>query len=154
RDGRETVFRLFAAPPEQHGTEADRKALDADAGPPGHEEMAELVNQDEDPDDDDEGEDSRHDVSAPRPASIARWTNRRVSASTATHASIEARSPVLEAFSASSISSAIALKPMRRSRNAATATSLAALRTTGAELFESSAARASRRHGNLSKSGS
>jgi hypothetical protein len=40
-------------------------AVDADSGPPGHEEMAELVDQDENADDDDEGEDGGHEERAP-----------------------------------------------------------------------------------------
>src|SRR5262249_52919141 len=154
RNRRQAVLGLLAPPARQYRTKADREALDADTGPAGHQEVAELVDEDQDADDDNEREDGGHGERAPRPASRAACTTRRVSASTATHASIEPRSPAREASSASSMSSAIALKPMRRSRKAATATSLAALSTTGAELVDSSAVRASLRHGNLSTSGS
>jgi len=54
RDGAEAVFRLFPAPAQQHGTEPDGEAFHAHPGRPGHREVPELMEQDEDPDDDDE----------------------------------------------------------------------------------------------------
>src|SRR4029450_9734633 len=93
RNGRQAVLGLLATPAQEHRAEADREALDADAGPPGHEEVTELVDQDQDANDDDEGKDSTHAAGPPRWKSICCWTARRVSASIPTHASMEPISP-------------------------------------------------------------
>src|SRR6267142_661601 len=154
RNCRQTVLGLLAAPAQEHWAEADGEPLDSDAGPAGHEEVTELVDEDQDADDDDEGQDSVHAAVPPRRESIRCWTTRRVSASTSTHASIEPSSPAGALSSACSMSSAMSVNPIRQSRNAATATSFAAFRTTDALPPLSSAARASLRHGNLSGSGS
>src|SRR4029434_1140461 len=103
--------------------------LDARARQPGEEEVTELVDEDEDADDDDERKDGGHAAGPPRRESIRCWTARRVSASRPTHASMEPSSPAGARSSACSMSSAISVNPMRRSRNAGTATSFAALTT-------------------------
>src|SRR5438128_2343368 len=60
RNRREAVLGLPAAPAEQDGPEADREALDPHPHPAGDEEVAELVDQDEEADDDDERHDRDH----------------------------------------------------------------------------------------------
>src|SRR5207244_10015643 len=130
-----------------------REALDTDARQPGHDEVSPLVDQDQDADDDDERDDRRHRATATG-APISSRTVRRVSASTATQSPTVLGSVRGITSSARSISSAIRVKPMRRSRKASTAISLAALSTTGADPPRSRAARARRRHGNRSGSGS
>src|SRR5207249_8889479 len=127
---------------------------DADPGPAGDDEVPELVDQDQDAEDDDKGEHRRHHYYPLDRAAIERRTPSRVSASIATHSSIDSSGVPAWRASARSISSGISVNPMRRSRNAPTATSLAAFRTTGAAPPSASAARASPRHGNLSSSGS
>src|SRR4030095_6417537 len=130
RNGRQAVLGLLATPAQEHRAEADREALDADAGRSGHEEVTELVDQDQDANDDDEGKDSTHAAGPPRWDSISCWTARRGAGAMPTHAPMEPISPAGARSSARSMSSAIALNPMRRSRNAATAISFAAFRTT------------------------
>src|SRR5438309_2328416 len=155
RNGGQTIFGFRPAPAGQDGTEADGKALDPDARPARDEEVAKFVDEDQDPDDDDERRERGDRAHAGRPDrfSIAPCTNRRVAASVATQNSIDPSPPPGARSSASSMSSAMAVKPVRRSSHSPTATSFAALSTTGAAAPLSSAARARRRHGNLSGSG-
>ena len=79
RDGGQAVFRLLAAPSRQHRPEPDREPLDSHPGPAGDQEVSELVDQDEDADDDDEGKDGGHAGRPPCRTSIDRCTARRVS---------------------------------------------------------------------------
>src|SRR5205823_12376084 len=132
RDCGETVLGLLPAPAHEHRAEPDREALDPDPGEARDDEVAELVDQDEDADDDDERDHGHHAEAPPRQTSILRPTRRRVSASIATHSSSERTAPAPASSSAHSISWAISVNPMRRARKAATATSFAALSTTGA----------------------
>src|SRR5262249_11869877 len=117
RDGREAVFGLGAAPAPPHRPEPDLEAIDTHARPAGGEEVPDLADQDEDAEHDDEhadaigqehddgpepvgqGDEEAHERRPPWRASMALWTARRVSASTATHASIEPSSPAREALS-------------------------------------------------------
>jgi len=55
--------------------------------------VTELVDEDQDADDDDEGQDSGHAAVPPRRESIRCWTTRRVSASTSTTPRFEPSSP-------------------------------------------------------------
>src|SRR5207302_431930 len=128
RDGGETILGFLPAPAKEHRAEPDREALDPDPGEAGDDEVAELVDQDEDADDDDERDDGHHAAGPPRRTSILRPTRRRVSPSIATHSSSERTAPASASSSAHSISWAISVDPMRRWRKAATATSFAELR--------------------------
>src|SRR5262249_57410230 len=93
RNHGEAVFGFLAPPAQEHGTDADGEALDAHADPAGDEEMAELVDEDENADDDDERHDGGHSDFLPARAPIARSTRRRVSASMVTQASMDSSSP-------------------------------------------------------------
>src|SRR5262245_52342989 len=156
---RQTVLGFLAAPTQQHRTEADRKALHTDTGEPGHDEVPELVHEDQYADDDDEAQHHDEDVNCdchglpPERASIHSRTRRRARASTSTHSSMDPSSRAGSAPSARSIDCVISGNPMRRSRKAATAISLAAFRITGAAPPASRAARARRSAGKRSGSG-
>src|SRR5207245_8643953 len=132
RNDRQAVLGFFAPPAKEHGTEADGEALDAHADPASDQEVAKLVDENEDANDDDERHDGGHSDFLPARAATARSTRRRVSASMATQASMDSSSPAGTSTSASSMSSGMSVNAMRRSRKAATAISLAALSTTGA----------------------
>src|SRR3989441_10189155 len=88
-----TLFRSPSAPAEQHRAEPDREALDAHSGEAGHDEVTQLMDQDEDSDDEDERDECGHAGRPPPRASILRWTRTRVSASRATHSSSERTEP-------------------------------------------------------------
>src|SRR6185503_14555418 len=157
---RHTVLGLLAPVAPQHRTEADGEALHAHAEEPRHHEMSQLVNDDENPDHDDEGHDRRHVAILPaaRGAESASAgshpaTARRVSASTSTQVSISTSARAGTCARARSINCAISMKRIRPARKAATASSLAALSTTGATPPAWSARRASARQGNRSLSG-
>src|SRR5204862_1488433 len=154
RNDRHAVLGFFAPPAKEHGTEADGEALDAHADPAGDQEVAKLVDENEDANDDDERYDGGHSDFLPARAATARSTRRRVSASMATQASMDSSSPAGTSTSASSMSSGMSVNAMRRARKAATAISFAALSTTGAAPPCSRAWRANRRHGKRAGSGS
>src|SRR5207244_13657043 len=93
RNDRQAVLGFFAPPAKEHGTEADGEALDAHADPAGDQEVAELVDENEDANDDDERYDGGHSDFLPARAATARSTRRRVSAWRARHAALDSSSP-------------------------------------------------------------
>src|SRR4029077_10318446 len=106
----------------------------ADAGPASDHEVAELVDQDQDADDDDERDDcGQHCDYPPERPSIHAWTRVRVSASTATHSSIDVSAPPRCCASALSMSSAISVNRIRRSRKLAAAALVARFQPGGRE---------------------
>src|SRR5207342_3048750 len=126
RDGADPVLRVAVLALHHCGREAEIEAKGAHAGHLGHGEVAELVHGDEQEQASD-GDEDAHAARAPAPAAAARA--RRSASSTC---SSDTTGSGATCASTSSTTAAMSRKPMRPSRNARTAISLAAFRTQGA----------------------
>src|SRR6185437_211215 len=127
---------LLVCPTSELMAEADRKGFRRDAEQTGHEVMAELVEEDERPERADEGDEHEPE----RRLREHQWQLSLINASAwdrvvrsiSNTSSIVRGAGASPRWSASSTSAAISAKPSRPARKPATATSLAALSTTGA----------------------
>ncbi len=115
--------------PGNRRAQPEREAMDVDARPLGGEEVPGLVDEDEHAEHDDQ---RKHGVSTWTSSSAARWRAPRAHRSASrTAPRLRRRAGVCASSTARSLS-LIRPKGMRPARNAATATSLAALNTAGA----------------------
>src|SRR4051812_16091312 len=125
RQRSENVLGLAYSLPEQCGSEANREAGRIDAGQLRGEEVSELVHEDDEPEDDDWSEPAQH------PNISLTWLRAAASAASKFSRLPAGMSP--SASSADEIARGISENRILPARKAATAHSLAALNTAGAE---------------------
>ncbi len=148
------VLRFAPLDAEQLRTEPEGELGDPHPEFPGHDEVAELVDEDENPEDDDEREEIDHDEEGLLLLdilSLASWRE-SVSASRTSLRVLAANEPA-HPDNTRSTTRTMSVNPIRRDRNALTASSLAPFSTAGAVPPVSAAAYASGRAGNRFRSG-
>src|SRR5690606_38021215 len=127
RESGDDVLRLSTGETGDPGTEADREARDFDVDGLRGEQVPQLVHEDQDPDDDEESDERQQSAFD----SMKEWVISRAQRSASATDSTSVIGPPGHAPSALAIAEPISRNPIRSRRNAATATSLAALNTAG-----------------------